>query len=69
MEIIKSFFRCFECEACEFRGLSKPSLLTHMAKMHSSEVKGNITRSDKKTKLPEKKEKWDICGQMLLNLN
>ena len=50
----------FECEVCEFKGRSKPSLLKHMAMLHSMPIK--------KRKLPEKKVKCDICGHMLINL-
>ena len=55
----RSLKQYFQCEACEFKARSRPSLLKDMAMMHSMSVK--------KRKLPEKKE-CDICGRMLLNL-
>ena len=60
--------QCFECESCDFKGCSKPSLIRHMAMIHSSAVKINVAKYDRKSKLPEKKEKCNICGRMLLNL-
>ena len=56
----------FDCESCAFTCQSKPSLKRHVAMMHSNSLKGNV-RSDGKRKLPEKREKCDICGRMLLN--
>ena len=56
------------CEMCEFTCQSKPSLKRHMATTHAIPVKRNLTRSYPKRKLPDKKEKCDICGRMFLNL-
>ena len=39
-----------------------------MATTHSIPVRRNHTRLDLKRKLPDKKEKCDICGRMLQNL-
>ena len=58
----------FECEVCDYKGRNKLNLVRHMSMIHSSVVKGNVTWTDKKRKLPDKKEKCDICGRMLLNL-
>ena len=58
----------FKCDDCEYICLSKPSLIRHMATTHASAAKGNIMRLDRKRKLPEKKEKCDICGRMLINV-
>ena len=56
------------CEMCEFTCQSKPSLKRHMATTHAIPVKRNLTRSYLKRKLPDKKEKCDICGRMFVNL-
>ena len=58
----------FKCESCEFSCSSKPSLKRHMTVTHPDAGKGNIGRYVLKRKLPEKREKCDLCGKMLLNL-
>ena len=60
--------KSIECEMCEFTCQSNPSLKRHMATTHAINVKRNLSRSDLKRKLPDKKEKCDICGRMFLNL-